>query len=408
MSTAVSPILEQGAPHGSGFFGFGRALRTIAIFKFAFLLFALLWSSCIPIRNTALFENTLHWPETNPPTFWSRFTFQDAAFYLTISQDWYENSGRSQAFYPLLPCLIHLARFDQPELRILCALAISNAFSIIGLLLTYRIAQRRCGDEVAYRGLVLLLAAPGAVFFNLIYTESLFLLLITSTFYFLQRNQIRNASLLALFLPLTKAIGVLVFVPALVHHLRNFAGSVERENWGWFGHGRNPHQQRGSLVPVLAILVGFGIYLFLMWCHTGHALAGFEAQRLFPAQPSIARVFDAPALWRAFTNVQSWHGMLDSCLDRLFFIAMVCTLPALSRLDWAWFSYCLVAGCVPAFSSGFMSYTRYIMVCFPVFIVWAATFSGQRQKVWFRSCVGLLATIQCWLTARQLSCGWAG
>jgi len=164
--------------------------------------------------------------------------------------------------------------------------------------------------------------------------------------------------------------------------------------------------QRHALL-LLCPLLGCATYFGTMYAWTGNAFEGFEAQKAYPYSPSIKNMFDFPAFWSAFINVRSVDGMMDSALDRGFFLLFLALLPAVWKLNRTWFWYTLPTGLVPALTSYFMSYRRYVMVLFPLFVVMAQRLAkGPRWIFWYY--VILMAALQAWAVTRFVNFNWAG
>jgi hypothetical protein len=100
--------------------------------------------------------------------------------------------------------------------------------------------------------------------------------------------------------------------------------------------------------------------------------------------------------------------MMDSALDRGFFIMLLILLPLIFRLNKTWFFYVLAAGVVPAASSWFMSYRRYIMICFPVFIILAQGLQRLKSRWLFWYYVLMLVALQIWAVIHFANGAWAG
>lgn len=273
--------------------------------------------------------------------------------------------------------------------HLLSGLLLANVLSVLAFLLFFQMIQRRLGKDTALKASVLMLAFPGAFFFYLPYTESIYALMALAWLDALEREEYFWLSLIGFLLPLTRPVGVFVLAP-LVWHL------YEK---------RKP--RKFFLLP-LSPIVGYGVYFALMYLWTGNPLEGFEAQRKYPNTPSIENMVNATGFLNAFASVSSLHEMLDSVVDRALFIVFVFSLPLVYRLDKTWFWYALPTGLVPALTSYFISYRRYIMVCFPVFIVLALLLTKSRERWLFWYFVGLLAVLQGWAIFRFVHSSWAG
>jgi hypothetical protein len=119
----------------------------------------------------------MHWPREGPSIFVSNFATWDGAHYLFLSEEGYGPGVRSNAFYPLL-LLVRWAAVLTGGNHLMAGLLVANACSLAGWVLFYEVARRRFGPETALGSLVLLVTFPGSLFFQFVYTEGLFFLLV--------------------------------------------------------------------------------------------------------------------------------------------------------------------------------------------------------------------------------------
>ena len=329
-----------------------------------------------------------HWPHTDAPTICSRLATWDAAHYLILSQTGYEAGSHSCAFYPLWPGLIHVTSYLTFGHPLLASLLLANALSLLAFWLFYCLVKNHFGEVVGNNSLVLLLAFPGALFFSFPYTESLYLAMVLACFLELERGHYALPAVTAFLMPLTKAIGVFMVFP-LAWHLYE-----QKKSWKHW-------------LLLLAPLLGYAAYFGVMYAQTGNAFEGFAAQKDYPNSPSIKNMFNLPGIFAAAVNIQSVGGMMDSALDRGFFLLFLVLLPLVYKLNKTWFFYTLPAGLVPALTSWFMSYRRYIMVCFPIFIILAQLLQKTNPKVFWYYVI-LLAGLQIWAIIQFTTFNWAG
>ena len=161
--------------------------------------------------------------------------------------------------------------------------------------------------------------------------------------------------------------------------------------------------------PMLAVpLLGYACYFGVIYLWTGNAFEGFEAQKSYPNSPSIKNMFNVAGFTAAFANVGTLDGMMDSALDRGFFLLVLALLPLVYRLDKTWFWYTLPAGVVPALTSWFMSYRRYVIVLFPIFIVLTQLAAKSKSRWLFWYYVAFMAALQAWAIKQFVNFNWAG
>ena len=356
-----------------------RAVLAVAIAAGLFVEFNL----------TQFLDAYARWPQTKIPDLSSRFSTWDAAHYLILSRDGYIAGSHSCAFYPLWPIAIRAASHLTFGSVLLAGLLLANGLSLAALWFFYRVVARAYGQSIGGKSLILLLAFPGALFFAFPYTESLYLLLVMAFFWELESERYFWPCVLGFLMPLTKAIGVFIVIP-----------------WAW-----HLWQKRKPLAYWLLLatpVVGYAAYFALMWANTGNAFEGFDAQKAYPYSPSIKNMFNVAGFTDAFVHFSSLDGMMDSALDRGFFVLLLVLLPFIYRLNKTWFFYTLPVGIVPALTSYFMSYRRYIMICFPVFMVLARLFDTTNSRWVFWYYVILLAAVQFWAVTRFVNFYWAG
>jgi hypothetical protein len=361
-----------------------------------------------------------------------------------LSQDGYEACSPSCAFYPLWPAAIRAATAAAGGKAVLTSLLLTNALSLIGLWLFYRLAERECGPATSRDSLILMLAFPGALFFSFPYTESLYLVILMLFFWGLELKRWFWVGLAGFLLPLTRAVGIFIVLPLAWYLFEQWRSAALVS-----GTAQGIHSQKGTkatkslrylrelllirsgtgVSPVrldsdgrdarattrfmwhwlllLCPLLGYAMYFGTMYAWTGNAFEGFEAQKAYPNSPSISNIFNVGGFLNALVNVRTVDGMLDSVLDRGFFLLFLALLPAVWKLNRTWFWYTLATGLIPALSNYFLSYRRFIMVCFPLFIVLAQLLAkGPRWMFWYY--VVLLAALQAWAVTRFVNFNWAG
>lgn len=383
------------------------------------------------------------WPEGKSPTLESRFATWDIAHYLKLSQKGYKPGSHSCAFYPLWPAVLKVGTALTGGHPVTAAMLLANGLSLVGFWMFYQLVRHRQGENVARDTLILMLACPGALFFTFPYTESMYFVLLMLFFWGLEKGRWTWAAVAGFLLPLGRPVGVFIVLP-LAWHLY--------ERWRPTKAGAVAPVQASAPVPALCVagggaggpslppaatakptvsgapeahsvdaaqltrwslllafpLLGYAAYFALMHTWTGNAFEGFQAQRFYPNSPSIKNMFNVAGFTHALMNVSSLDGMMDSVLDRGFFILLLLLLPLIYRLDLTWFWYVLPAGVVPALTSWFMSYRRYFMVLFPAFVVLALLLQRVKSRALFWYYVAILAAIQAWAIKQFMTFRWAG
>ncbi len=241
---------------------------------------------------------------------------------------------------------------------LLTGLVLANAFSLAAWALFHRLVARRSGESAANWALVFLIAFPGALFFQFNYTESLFLLLVLLLWWGLEEQHHAWAWVAASLLPLARGVGVFAVLPIGWYLLmkRPF-GWMSRWRWVQVERGIHSASDPGAIgdIPterrnefrapfdcglaavheyalLLAPLLGWGLYLALMWHWTGNPFEGFQAQKHWGVH-SISNLWNVPKFVMGFFTPTDWHAFRGSVLDRGVFMLLLYCLPVLWRLD---------------------------------------------------------------------------
>lgn len=393
----------------------------------------------------------VRWPQDGGPAYASHFATWDAAHYLHLSEVGYQHSLPSCAFYPLWPLLVRWASPLAGGSHLVTALVLANGFSLAAWVLFHRLVARRWGAGVANWSLVFLIAFPGSLFFQFNYSESLFLLLVLVLWWALEEQRYGWAFLAAGLLPLTRGVGVFAVLPIGWHALepvRKWLAARERNEpkaaaplsafsavfrggLGEEGARRDAGPTGRSRAWLLAApLLGWGVYLGLMWHWTGNPFEGFEAQKYWRVH-SVSNLWNVPKFVVGLFTPTEWHEFRGSVLDRCVFLMLVDCLVLIWRLDKGLLVWTYMLGILPAMSGTFTSYTRFASCAFPLFIALGvfssaeggvrsaespagpqtATFDSRRwsARLWLRN--GLLAVfivLHVMLVWRFVNFRWAG
>src|SRR3989344_2249030 len=139
---------------------------------------------------------------------WANF---DGIHYLTIASLGYTTEAN---FFPLFSILI---RGLAPIFGgFFAGFIIANVSFLLALIMLNKLVLLDYSESVAKQAIFFLLIFPTSFYFGSIYTESLFLFLIVSSFYFARKNNWILSSLLGMFGSATRLTGVLMF-PALLY-----------------------------------------------------------------------------------------------------------------------------------------------------------------------------------------------
>lgn len=317
-------------------------LSVFIVWRLQLELIAFIAKRVIPIREGFLGEIP-----------WSNF---DGIHYLSIAKNGY--AQYEQAFFPFYPLLISwLSPFFGGSL-LLAAMVISNVCFIGVLVLLWKIVHvvfktehKKIREEYAKRVIIAVVVFPTSYYFGSVYTESLFVLLVLSSFYGLYQNSRLMFAFYAAIASATRLIGSLLLVP-----------------------------------------VGLISYMFYLYRTTGDALFFIHAQPAFGANRSGDELVILPqVLWRyakifyhvSPSNYDYWIAVLEISIFAGVLILLWKSWRMMIPRTWIYYS--LAAIIVPTLTGTLSSMPRYVLVCFPLFFVIATCDPRYRRFIYIGS-----------------------
>ncbi|OGY87579.1 MAG: hypothetical protein A2233_02585 [Candidatus Kerfeldbacteria bacterium RIFOXYA2_FULL_38_24] len=311
----------------------------------------------------------------NPLTTW------DANHYLHIAQVGYQANNLENAFYPLFPGLL---KFITPLFSgnsILAGIMLNVGASIFIVILFWLIVKQLTNTKIAFVACCFLLFFPTAFYFHLIYTEVWFLLLTFLAFYGVYKKNIFLILLSGILLPLIRPLGFLVLMPVLYALIFENKKGSKNKNYIWLTIG--------------AFGCGLLLYFLIMFYFTSSPFSGLEAQKYFISNNNLSNLWHP---WRWLiqdffsSNLSVYHLPGMSIWDRIFFLFFCLSLIGIYKTQpKSFFIYALIFGLLPALLGNLMSYPRYLLVVFPLFIFLAQKL--EKKYLWLLVPFGVLQII---------------
>lgn len=340
---------------------------TLAI-KLSALIVVAIGAFFLPFNNANYFAN-FHFPPMDAPGFLNRFKTWDAQHYLYLADFGYRPNFLSDAFYPLFPYLIRWVGFLFWDDHLLTGLILSTLFTVTGMIFLYKLVAELYDSTLAFQACVLLLVFPMGFFLGFVYADALFFMLVTAFFYGWHKEKKGLVYGTVFLMSWTRPVGILMSLVILgALYLKE-----NRSKW------------RMALGAVSANIFGFILYLLFMKKVTGDYWSGFLSQHYFQSGYSVLSFFH-PLQWviKNFVTLHwTWNGPMDGVLSRIMLIGLILLLiRGAQKIPLFLFLYVLVIGFASAFSGDLMSFPRYWLSLFPVFILLAMELKGVRRWVW--------------------------
>jgi Gpi18-like mannosyltransferase len=154
------------------------------------------------------------WPFVN---MWARW---DSGWYLDIARHGYmfiPGKQSNVAFFPLYPYLVRFVHYFIPLPHdagwLLIGIIIANAAFLVALIYLYHLVRLDYDRSLAARVVLYLCVFPTTLFCSAVYTESLFIALVISSFYYARTGRWFVAGALSAAAALARAPGILLVFP---------------------------------------------------------------------------------------------------------------------------------------------------------------------------------------------------
>ena len=315
----------------------------------------------------------------------------DTDFYhqiATVGYRWDPSAFLHQnvVFFPLYPLLMRWGGALLGGHPLLAGTVISLAAFAGAIALLYRMAVLELGEEKAWPVILLVSTYPFALFYSVVYTESLFLFLTVGAFYAMRRRYLLLAALAGFAAGLTRPNGFWLAVPLLWLATRGAEGRG--------GRGGRGGRDVPAILAALAPLAGVAIFSAYLSVRFGDALAWMHGQAawgmpLLGRGPAPDPVRTAEDLRLKASEVIVYAGDIAA-----FFLAAASILPVARRVGAAYGLWIAINIFPPVAAHLFISLGRFTSVLFPLFF-WLALVVPRRRVAWlagvFAVCQAILA-----------------
>lgn len=292
----------------------------------------------------------------------------DGGWYRSIVESGYSSGPidhqTNVAFFPLLPTLVWLVSKVSLLPVVWAGMLVSTVSFAAALVMLWHFVNKFFTRKVAVWTLLIAAFNPFSLYFGMVYTESLFLLLAVTTFWFIYNKHWWWAAFFAGLATATRSVGVALSVAVIV---------------GWFASGLRKKKVRAPwfvwLPKMFALTVlslsGLIIFSWYMWRHTGDPAAYSTVQQFWPGRGGLANVgAELVYLWEhKVVNMQYALTVMWYVSGAIAFVGLALII---RMRQWLMALYSAIALSLPVIFGTFTGMNRYVLVVFPVFIAYAA------------------------------------
>lgn len=304
----------------------------------------------------------------------------DSGWYGIIAENGYD--PKSSAFFPLYPILIFLVKSLLEITPKTAGILIANAAFPVMLYVSYRLLRLDYGEKDTRKIMWLPALYPTSYYFSAAYTESLFLLFLTLTLYFIRKETWAGAGVSGFFASVTRNTGVFLTVPYVLESfkIRSWGEIVPflRQGVDRKGSGGSKPGIRSPLFWAFAIPLPFFLYMAYLHFKFGDPFAFSHAQTQFGRgflNPAATLYKGYPMLIHYLTSKPfDWYWIyffVEFFTVTLVLLVLAATVRKLRISYWIIILYSfLIPLSAPAHDAVidyFVSFSRYSLAIFPLY-----------------------------------------
>jgi len=318
-------------------------------------------------------------------TFYQFFLRFDSGWYLDIAKNGYlliENSQSNVAFFPLMPVLMKIGSF-LPLISIeISGIILANLCAFLSFFVFYKLLLLKFKD-ISKLSLFLLIIFPSSFFLGFVYSESLFLFLTITAWYFAEKNKIIKSSICGIFAALTRPLGFLLFFPLLYKY----------------------YKEKTLNLSVLSglLLIPIGIMPFLLYLYLKfNDFLIFQKVQMYWDR-SFTWIWDTIFVY-IIEIIYNFNFIIFLDLATLL-IVIYLTIYLWIKVDRAYSYWVAIGILTPSFTGTLASINRYSLVLFPIFIAIAKILKNKTIRIFYYI---FSISILIYLTARVTLRYWGG
>lgn len=291
-------------------------------------------------------------PEYSDKFWLSIWGVWDTGYYLDIATNGYSatvNEGGyvNYVFFPLYPYLMKLLGSITHDFYI-SGIIISNICTLISCIFLYKLVILDETHDTALRSIKYLMLFPTSFILSGVFTESLFLALALSCFYFARKGNWFCVGAIGFWLSLTRSLGFFIILPMLYEYLKSKPISKD-------------------LLYLLLIPSGLFVFMGYNYYLTGDLLAFSHAQSLWGRQlmNPLSYLYQALSLSQ---NHQGYGTTQYFCIAIFTILLLLLFIAFYNRIRFSYLIFSIYSIVIPL-STGLASMPRFALVVFPFFIL---------------------------------------
>ncbi|MBF9017770.1 MULTISPECIES: mannosyltransferase family protein [unclassified Oceanispirochaeta] len=263
-----------------------KETRSVALFIFIMLIFSRFMFFFTHEIWTLLLESEVMpgggISNVTKESFISALMRWDASWYIRIIDKgydlvpWnhYKGDAANWAFFPLYPWSVSVFKTMSGLSTIKSGFLMSNILFFISQIYVYKYLVLTRNKEIALTAVILFIMGPYNFYFSTLYTESLFVMLLVMSFYYMKKENWYACALSTAFLSATRGTGVLFFIPLLINILLKEFKSTKNI----FVVIKNIIMNHKKLFVLICAPAGLFMYMTFLYFHMGDPFGFFHVE----------------------------------------------------------------------------------------------------------------------------------
>jgi Gpi18-like mannosyltransferase len=302
----------------------------------------------------------------------------DGVHYVLIAKNGY--AQYTQAFFPLYPLLIRGLGSILNHNYLVAGVVLSVSCFAVGIIYWKKFLDEAYHDSsITFWSVVFLLTYPTAFFFNVVYTEALFFLIVAASLYYIRRNKLIVAGVFAALASFTRLAGIFLIIPFGIY--------------AWVN--RHKKSYVATLYMFVAPCAGFAIYAAYLWITTGDPFYFYHSQPAFGAHRSTHIILLPQVIYRylkifytAAPNFQYYMSVYEFVMFHIVFVTLCVDLffifkkkrSSLFPIDVGLSLFSLANLMIPTLTGTFSAIPRYSLLSLAFYIALARLIPNTKIK----------------------------
>lgn len=303
-----------------------------------------------------------------PINIWETWNVWDAPHYIDIATFNYHRASNDEevliGFLPFLPLTMYIVKFIFQTNSLISGYIVSAIATILLSVILYRLVLLDYPKKVALLTILMLFIFPTSFFLHIPYTESLFILLSVSAFYFVRKRYYWISFLCIGFATFTKIAG-LALIPAIFIEILFF----DKEN---FNKLETNYKLFTTILGLVISISGFLMYLVINYHVWGDpfyftvVLKKFISESFAPFGQGLIGAFQASLNRAGLEKIMLGYAQIIA-----FALGLTMSIYSLFKIRISYGVYMLIVLWFSYSLSFWLSMPRYILPLFPMFIILA-------------------------------------